>query len=212
MDGNATNLVRRRQEPLRQRYREEPGEAQIADHARADNVGADPFHGVVVAGDGAAPLTFGIHRAVGGDHDLPNPGDILCAALAACLDSTLRMIAARMGVALDALEVEAKAFADVRGCLMVDRDVPAGFQQIDVDVLISAGEGADPARIGMLTSAAERCCVVLQTLRSDVPVATRFREATAGVAAETEPPTGPRRTNAQGRRQTQEPNADDFVP
>jgi uncharacterized OsmC-like protein len=194
MSKSATDLVKQRQEPLRQRYRAEPGEAQITDRARAGNVGADPFHGVVMAGDGAAPLDFGIHRAVGGDHDLPNPGDLLCAALAACLDSTLRMIAARIGVELEALEVEVRAVADVRGCLMVDRDVPAGFQRIDVDVLIGA-DGADPARIRTLTSAAERCCVVLQTLRGAVPVATRFREPPAGVAAE--PPTRAQRTEAR---------------
>ncbi|WP_334442515.1 OsmC family protein [Bradyrhizobium sp. AZCC 1610] len=120
-------------------------------------------------------LDFGIHRAIGGDHDLQNPGDMLCAALAACLDSTLRMIAVRMGIALKTLAVEVRAFADVRGCLVVDRQVPVGFQRIDVDVLIEAEGNTDPAQISRLTSVAERCCVVLQTLRGDIAVDTRFR-------------------------------------
>lgn len=174
MSEHATALVRQRQEPLQRRYRERPDQAQIVDHARATSIGSDPFHGMVIAGDSHVSLDFGIHRAIGGDHDLPNPGDMLCAALAGCLDSTLRMIAARMGLALKTLEVEVSAHADVRGCLMVDRQVPAGFQRIDVDVRIEPAEATDPMLIGKITSAAEQCCVVLQTLRSAVPVETRF--------------------------------------
>ena len=184
MNQNASDIVARRQEPLRRLYRERPDQAQIADHARAASIGFDPFHGVVVAGDNLASLDFGIHRAIGGDHDLQNPGDMLCAALAACLDSTLRTIAARMGIALENLAVEVRAFADVRGCLMVDRQVPVGFHRIDVDVLVEAEAGTDPAQIAKLTSAAERCCVVLQTLRSDVAVDAKFRGPAAIAAAE----------------------------
>lgn len=132
--------VRERQDPLRKRYREAPEEACITDHAVASSAGVDPFHGKVAAG-GGAPFAYGIHRAVGGDHDLPNPGDLLCAALAACLDSSLRLIAARMAVKLETLEVAATAFADVRGCLMVDSSVPAGFQRIEVDVRLGARQG-----------------------------------------------------------------------
>lgn len=185
MSKNMTALVTQRQEPLQSHYKHAPEEARITDHAVAKGADADPFHGTVTVGDGqSAPWDFGIHRAVGGDHDLPNPGDILCAALAACLDSTLRMIAARMGVALDSLEVTVSAGADVRGCLMVDRTVPAGFQRIDVDVRLKPAEGIDPARIKMLTSTAEQCCVVLQTLRGDVPVTTTFRESAESADAE----------------------------
>lgn len=182
-DGNAAT-VKQRQDPLRERYRATPDLALITDHAKAASSGADPFHGSVTAGEGqGGSWAFGIHRAIGGDHDLPNPGDILCASLAACLDSTLRLIAARLGIALESLEVEVSALADVRGCLMVDPAVPAGFQKIEVDVRIQAGGDTDPARIGMLTSAAEKCCVVLQTLRSDVPVVTRFGGPAPSAAA-----------------------------
>lgn len=185
MTDDMTSLVTQRQEPLQRGYRNAPEEARITDHAVAASGGADPFHGTVTAGDGqVAPLSFGIHRAVGGDHDRPNPGDILCAALAACLDSTLRMIAARMGVPLDFLDVAVRAHADVRGCLMVDPAVPAGFQRIEVDVRIKAADGVDPARVRMLTSTAEQCCVVLQTLRGAVPVTTTVRDPAENAAAE----------------------------
>jgi hypothetical protein len=72
--------VRARQEPLRARYREDPREAGITDGARTvGGAHLDPVHGRVRPGsvDHGIDWDFGIHRAVGGDHDLPNPGDIL---------------------------------------------------------------------------------------------------------------------------------------
>jgi uncharacterized OsmC-like protein len=168
-------MVRQRQDPLRARYRDAPHEASFEDNATASSPGADPFHGTVVAGDGGAGAwAFGIHAAVGGHHDRPNPGDILCAALAACLDSTLRMIAGRMGVELATLHVTVRAAADARGCLMVDPRVPVGFRRIDAAVRLDAAPGTDPALLDKLAAAAERCCVVLQTLRGGVPVQASF--------------------------------------
>lgn len=185
MTQDMTALVKQQQEPLQDRYTNAPDAARITDHAVASSRGADPFHGTVTAGDSpGASWDFGIHRAVGGDHDLPNPGDILCAALAACLDSTLRMIAARMGVTLQSLEVAVDGHVDVRGCLMVDETVPAGFQRFEVDVRLKPAVGVDPAQIKILTSTAERCCVVLQTLRGGIPVTTTFREPAETSAAE----------------------------
>lgn len=183
MDRSA--MVKARQDPLCLRYRKTPGEAWIIDRAKASSLGSDPFHGAVVAGDGqASPLNFGIHRAVGGDHDLPNPGDLLCASLAACLDATLRMIAGRSSLALELLEVSVSAFADVRGCLMVDRNTPVGFQRIEADIQIKAADGSDPAKVEALVSAAERSCIVLQTLRSNLTIETRFGEPAARGIAE----------------------------
>jgi uncharacterized OsmC-like protein len=115
---------------------------------------------------------YGIHYAVGGYHDAPNPGDILCAALATCLDSTLRIIAARMGVGLTALEVDVTANVDVRGTLVIDRQVPVGFQRMRCAVRLQPVPGTDPGLVQKLLVAAEYSCVNLQTLRAGVPVET----------------------------------------
>jgi uncharacterized OsmC-like protein len=53
---------------------------------------------------------------------------MLCAALAACLDSTIRIIADHLDVTLSSLEVGVTAEVDVRGTLLMDRKVPGGFQ------------------------------------------------------------------------------------
>jgi uncharacterized OsmC-like protein len=165
-------LVQQRQNPLRERYRRVPTEAWICDGAQTINgCGGDPFHGaVILANNAGAPLCFGIHRAVGGDHDCPNPGDLLSAALAACLDSTLRMPADHLDVRLQSLEVKVEAECDVRGCLLVERSVPVGFQRMRCRVRLQPEGEVEPERLQMLLGAAERSCVVLQTLRSGVTV------------------------------------------
>ncbi len=167
--------VRDRQEPLRESYREKPQEAAITDGAITSGGDvSDPFHGTVHPGDhdyGVA-WQFGIHRAVGGYHDAPNPGDMLCAALAACLDSTLRIIANRMGVSLTSLEVEVLSDADVRGTLIVDRKVPVGFQRMRCSVNIQAADDTDPRLVEKLMAASEHSCINLQTLRSGVFIET----------------------------------------
>ncbi|PVV11756.1 MAG: hypothetical protein B6D77_06235 [gamma proteobacterium symbiont of Ctena orbiculata] len=167
--------VRDRQTPLQQRYQVNPDEALINDQARTSGgVENDPFHGTVHPGkpDTSVALHFGIHSAVGGYHDAPNPGDLLCAALAACLDSTLRIIADRLGVRLQSLEVAVLGEVDVRGTLMVDRMVQVGFHKMSCRIDIQAEKQTDPRLVEKLIAAAEHSCVTLQTLRSGVNVET----------------------------------------
>src|SRR5262245_60493597 len=177
-------LVQQRQAPLRERYRSVPAEARIIDRAQTINAcGGDAFHGVVVPANGTdAPLSFGIHRAVGGFHDDPNPGDLLSAALAACFDSTLRMIAEHLGIRLATLDVTVDAECDVRGCLLVDPAVPVGFQRMRCRVRLETDEDVDERKLQMLMAAAENSCVVMQTLRNGVTVQIEADRSTATTA------------------------------
>src|SRR5262245_64893065 len=153
--GKKASLVQQRQQPLRERYRSAPAEAWITDGAQTISAcGEDVFHGVVVPANGAdAPVQFGIHRAVGGFHDYPYPGDLLSAALAACFDSTLRMIADHLGIRLESLEVTVDAQCDVRGCLLVERAVPVGFQSMHCSVRILTSDQVDEEAIKTLLAA-----------------------------------------------------------
>ena len=184
MGTRRASLVERRQDPLRARYRSDPAEAWISDGAQTiSGCGGDPFHGLVVpANSGDAPLQFGLHRAVGGFHDYPNPGDLLSAALAACFDSTLRIIADHLGIRLESLEVKVDAECDVRGCLLVEREVPVGFQRMRCGVRLKTKDHVDDEAIKMLVGAAEHSCVVMQTLRNGVAVQTQVETSHAAVA------------------------------
>lgn len=169
--------ARDRQLPLYSQYKETPEAATITDRAVAtDGVETDPFHGTVEPGsqDYGVAWSYGVHEAIGGFHDAPNPGDLLCAALATCLDSTIRIIADRLDVELVDLAVDVTADVDVRGTLVVERDVPVGFQSMAVRVDLDPEPGADPGLVEQLKQAAEYSCVNLRTLMSGVPVETEW--------------------------------------
>lgn len=164
------------QKPLKESYLKEPGLATVIDHAKTSGKeAADPFHSIVEPMDGCGiSVPVGVHSAVGGIHDAPTPGDLLCAALAACQDSAIRMVANLMEIELLELEVNVTAAADVRGALMMDRLVPVGFQQMKCEVKMKVGEGTEPRLVERLQLAAKECCVVQQTLKSPPPVETIF--------------------------------------
>jgi len=164
------------QGPLRAQYKSSPESARVTDHARTSGEEAsDPFHSTVEPMPGCGvSLPVGVHRAVGGMHDAPTPGDILCAALAACQDSAVRMVANVLGVELEFLSVEVTGDVDVRGTMAIDNQVPVGFQSMNCNVRLRAKEGTNPRLLKKLQEAAEYCCVVQQTLRNPPSVQTTF--------------------------------------
>jgi len=172
------SIIAKQQAPLRQLYAAEPGKALTRKSARTSSTtipATDPLHGEVEIGDGYGTyLRFGLDRHVGGLHDAPNPGDLLCAALATCTDGAIRMIADLLGVRLTALEVAVTGELDIPGCLLIDRDVRIGFERLDCSVRLEAAEGTDPRRLKALVAAAEKVCVNLDTLRSGVEVTTEI--------------------------------------
>lgn len=159
-----------RQMPLRARYRDAPDAAWVQDRARtvdAEVPAHHPIHAHVICGK-AIPVDIpvSVHKAVGGESDFPCPGEILAAALASCLDTAIRMIANLKGIRLVRLEVQVSLGADVRGTLMTGDNVPVGFQTADMTVDLETACGMSESDLNALVDAAERSCVILQTLRA----------------------------------------------
>jgi hypothetical protein len=79
-------IVYEAQKPLKDQYREKPEHAIVIDHAKTSSeIASDPFHSKVEPMDGCGvSVPIGVHAGLGGQHDAPTPGDMLCAALAAC--------------------------------------------------------------------------------------------------------------------------------
>lgn len=182
---NPISLVARRQDPLRALYREDPSKALSYKEVRTLYTGAtDAVHGKVLpTGFPEVAWDYGIDDTVGGFDDLPNPGHLLCAALAACMDSTVRMIADRLGVRIERLEVEVNGDADVRGCLAMSRSVRTGFRQMQCRLALELDSSVDPQAGAMLVQQAEKLCVTLDTLRNGTPIAVDFE---VGLPARTE--------------------------
>lgn len=165
------------QAPLRNKYVASPESAWITDHAQTSSTDHyDPFHSTVEPMTGCGvTVPLAVHAALGGPHDAPTPGDILCAALAACQDSSIRMVANILGIELEHLQVKVIAGLDVRGTLAMNQDVPVGFQHMrcTVDMRIKE-DGIEAAHIEKLKFVAERSCVVLQTLKNPPPIDLAF--------------------------------------
>lgn len=79
-----------------------------------------------------------------------------------------------LGVELTNLEVRVTATADVRGAMAMDPNIPVGFQAISCDISYSVTEGTPTELLEKLQVAAERCCVVQQTLKAPPTVRTTF--------------------------------------
>ena len=159
-----------RQKPLKATYIEEPDKAYIVDHARTISrqvPATTALYSEVIPGESKnVSYAIGVHKAVGGDGDFPVPGEILSAAIAACLDSCIRIVANKLGIRLQHLEVSVAASVDVRGTLRINTAVPVGFQNIAIEIDVDTFDPVPKPTMDALLLAAENSCVVMQTLKS----------------------------------------------
>lgn len=88
--------------------------------------------------DGQWTLTVGMGPNSAGSNAGPGPGTLGRGALGSCLALGYAMWAARLGVPLDAVEVEVQADYDSRGELGVSDDVPPGYTQVRYIVSIAS--------------------------------------------------------------------------
>ncbi|HEY6358958.1 MAG TPA: OsmC family protein [Vicinamibacterales bacterium] len=88
--------------------------------------------------EGAWKLTAGIGEKRGGNNAGPNPGVLGRGALGSCLAIGYGMWAARLGVPIDALEVEVQADYDSRGELGIADDVSPGYVQVRYRVIVTS--------------------------------------------------------------------------
>lgn len=120
----------------------------------------------------AGPHGFVIDEpeTLGGANTGANPVEHLLASLAACQVITYQVWAAKLGITIDTIEVDAQGDLDVRGFFGVDDSVPPGFTAISTTVRIT-GPASDE-RYAELSAAVESHCPVGDTLTRGVPIAT----------------------------------------
>ena len=111
---------------------------------------------------------------------MPCSGDLLLAALVACQEITLRMVAANLGIELAHVEVVAEGDWDPRGTLAMGKEFPVGLTAIRCRTTVRLGHGVDDDRAARLLRSAERYCVVLNTLRSSAEIESEFQIEVAG--------------------------------
>ena len=163
--------VSQRQKRLKELYENNSSLAMITDSSEVIGINLeDPFRSsVAISNDFQVPFKVGIHRAVGGDHDFPNAGDILCGALAICFETTIRMISNRLNIELSETRVKASAQVDVRGTLLIDKSVPVGFQSMHLDVVV-VSPTSNQKIMQILLGASEQSCIIYQTIKQGIPI------------------------------------------
>ena len=166
-----TSIVHQRHLVLNEKYLKDSTSAWITDSAEVIGINLqDPFRTTVSINDKMRiPFIIGVHKAVGGDHDFPNPGDLLCASLASCFESTIRMISNKLGIELIETKIRANAQVDVRGTLMIDKSVPVEFQSMHIDALIIT-KNTNEKLLNTLIKGAKQSCIVYQTLKLGTPI------------------------------------------
>lgn len=146
------------QDPLKERYRNDPEAARITLSATG-SLGA----GITCSIDtGRAIAEAGLHPLTGGDGTVLCSGDMLLEALVACAGVTLRAVATSLGIEVRGGTVRAEGELDFRGTLAVDREASVGFE--DIRVTFDLETDADPDDVDTLIRLTERFCVVGQTL------------------------------------------------
>ncbi len=146
------------QEPLKERYRQDPGQALVTLRA-AGSLGEGITCSVAT---GRALAEAGLHPATGGDGSSLCSGDMLLEALAACAGVTLRAVATSLELDVQGGTVHAEGDIDFRGTLAVDREAPVGFQSLRVAFELVTD--ASDEELDTLLRLTLRYCVVYQTL------------------------------------------------
>ncbi len=157
MSATGTDALRAIQEPLKQRYRDDPAAALVTLHADGsldDGVAC-------TVNTGRALVQAGLHPATGGDGLLACSGDMLLQALVACAGVTMRAVATSLRLSVSG-SVRAEGDLVFRGTLSVDWDAPVGFTAIRLRFELESE--ASEEQMATLLKLTERYCVVFQTL------------------------------------------------
>lgn len=150
--------LRALQEPLKERYRDEPTDALVTLKAEG-SLGEGVTCSVAT---GKAMAEAGLHPATGGDGLSLCSGDMLLQALAACAGVTLRAVATSLDIPVRGGSVFVEGDLDFRGTLAVSKEASVGFT--DIRLHFDLDSDASEEQLTTLTRLTERYCVVYQTL------------------------------------------------
>jgi uncharacterized OsmC-like protein len=148
------------QKPLKDQYRGDPAKSKIKLVAKGAQTGAPIACSIDI---GRAVYEAQAHSGVGGAGTGACSGDLLLGALSACAQITCQMVATAMGIATERIAVTVEGDLDLRGTLGIAKDVPVGFETIQLrfDVVAPA---ATAEQLQALREKTEQYCVVMQTL------------------------------------------------
>jgi uncharacterized OsmC-like protein len=152
--------LRSLQKPLKEHYRNDPSASKITIRAKGGQTDVPVTCSVDI---GRAIYQAEAHKGVGGGGTGACSGDLLLGALAACAQITCQMVATAMGIPTERIEVTVEGDLDLRGTLGIAKDVPVGFESIQLRFNVVA-PAATQDQLRALREKTEQYCVVMQTL------------------------------------------------
>jgi uncharacterized OsmC-like protein len=152
--------IRSVQKPLKEQYRSDPATSRIRLTARGSQSETPIACSIDI---GRAVYQAQAHSGVGGAGTGACSGDLLLGALSACAQITCQMVATAMGIVTERIAVTVEGDLDLRGTLGIAKDVPVGFESIQLrfDVVAPA---ATAEQLQALREKTDQYCVVMQTL------------------------------------------------
>lgn len=160
------------QKPFKEKYRSEPGSAQITLKAQGSQTDTPISCSVDI---GRAIYQAQAHNGVGGAGTSACSGDLLLGALAACAQITCQMVATAMGIPTNRIEVNVEGDLDLRGTLGISKEAPVGFEEIRISLHIEAPD-ASAEQLVALREKTEQYCVVMQTLLHPPAIQVNWQE------------------------------------
>jgi uncharacterized OsmC-like protein len=127
--------------------------------------------------EGSWRFTVGMPEAYGGSNAGPNPGVYGRAALGSCLAIGYGMWAARLGVPIDALEVEVQADFDARGELGMSDDIPPGY--LTMRYIVTVESSASEADVMRVLDTADKYSSWRDDITRSVPLTREVRVVTS---------------------------------
>ncbi len=149
------------QAPLKDRYRNEPESALLTMRAQGK---LDASAVICNVQTHVGTANAGLHPAAGGDESFACSGEMLLEALVGCAGVTLAAVATALKLPLRGGIISAEGDLDFRGTLGVSKEVPIGFQRVQLQFDLETD--ADDEQIETLIKLTERYCVVYQTLKN----------------------------------------------
>jgi uncharacterized OsmC-like protein len=155
--------------------------------ATAAAVAADPANAAVIfsaTGNSATEVASTVRArrhtllvdeppTLGGVDGAANPVEYALAALISCQVVTYRFWAAKLGIEVSAIDIDAEGDLDVRGFFGFDSAVRPGFSAVRVKVRLSGPESED--RYQELQAAVDAHCPVLDLFANTVPLDTSLQ-------------------------------------
>ncbi len=157
------------QSPIKEKYRNQP-ETAIFTLKAEGKIGEGISCNLET---GKSLIKAGLHPATGGDGLAICSGDLLLQALVACSGVTMSAVATALDIEIYSGKIIAEGEIDFRGTLGVSKEVPVGFQKINLTFYLETD--APPDKLESLKKLTERYCVVYQTLINGVKTEVNFK-------------------------------------